>query len=367
MIFDSESMSRLRAQYASEPDYAVPKIVCLDRSDILASEREHLEELAQSAPQHVQKGWVGRLLSTDPAQHIGAWFEIMLYGWLLEIGPVVPEPLTEGTRPDFSVRIAEQEIYIEARALLVDADYRERERRLSEIREALQQIKLPFIVTIRRFKAGESTDSQRIADEAAKWLSDMAQVPFHYEDELGNKALLTADPQRTLRGVSVARIDTGWPNPESLKTPLKEKAKRHKSVRRAGYPYVLAFFLESPWLSAEDVAEAWFGGTSVTIDVETSQVLHVGPDRSGLHFFGSELRHRTVSGTLVFRADLNKEIGRHELKPWYIQNPFAKRQIEPGLFPAESRFILLDEKQDNFSMAWKWDSLEEGPLSRRSD
>jgi hypothetical protein len=84
MIFDSSAMRRLRLKYSSEPDFSAPRIVLIDRSTKFAGEREYLEQLVSQALVARQRDWIGRLLNEDHAQFMGAWFEIMLYGWLLQ-------------------------------------------------------------------------------------------------------------------------------------------------------------------------------------------------------------------------------------------------------------------------------------------
>ena len=368
MIFDSESMSNLRAKYADAPDYGVPRVIFLDRSPKLSSEREYLERLVQSAPKEAQRGWVARLVSTDPGQHLGAWFEIMLYGWLMEIGRVEVEPWLEGSRPDFVLHVAGQEIVVESRACLVGDVERQQGVRDAEVLARLNSIPLSYVVIIEKLAIDKDADVDTMMESVDTWPLTRPLTPFHYQDSQGNKVQLAAQEYPTLETVAtIGPARTAWISPEPLKSPLREKAGQHRGLRRAGYPYVLALLLESWKYSAEEVAEAWFGGTRVTVDVQTNQPVEQGLDRTGLHFFGSEVRHRTVSGTLVFRADLNKAIGRRELRPWYIQNPFAHTHVGPSLFPAESRYVLVEEKAGHPAMVWKPDSQEGSQQNRRAD
>jgi len=368
MIFDTESMSKLRAKYANEPRYRIPRIILLDRSDELSGEREYLEELVQSVPKQVQRGWVARLVNTDPAQHLGAWFEMMLYGWLRQLGPVAAEPCVGGSQPDFVLSIAGQEIVVEARACLVGKAEREQDKLKTEVLSLLNSIPLPYIVSVDQLVLNKQADTVDIMDKVDAWLRTSPRLPFHYQDGLGNEMRLTAQEHATLETVGFrgSKRPT-WPSPEPLKAPLREKAGQHKELRKAGYPYVLAFLLESRMYTAGQVAEAWFGGTKVIVDIEDKQIVSVGPDRTGLLFFGRQVRHRTVSGILVFRADLSTALGRHELKPWYIQNPVARTPVAPSLFPAVSRYISVDEEAGRFTMAWKSDSPKEDPLTRRAN
>jgi hypothetical protein len=352
-------MRRLRAKYACEPDYAVPRIVFLDRSSELASERQYFEGLVQSAPQQVQRGWVSRLVSSDPAQHFGAWFEVMLYGWLLQLGRVVVEPRLAGSRPDFLLSTAGEAIVVEARACLISEAERQRNKLEAKVISRLSEVRLPYVLIIEKLVLREDIDADAMTSELSAWLRTNSPQPFRYRDTQGSEIMLTARRYPCLDTVeTTGPTRTVWASHEPLKRPLREKARQHRGLRKEGYPYVIAVFLESWKFTAEEVAEAWFGETMVTVDIETKRVVRTQLDGTGLHFFGSEVRHRTVSGTLVFRAVLNEAAKRHELKPWYIQNPFGKRRIEPNLFPAESRYIVTEEKAAHLSMAWESASRE---------
>ena len=46
------------------------------------------------------------------------WFEIILFGWLQNLGTVEIEPNIEGNYPDFSIELNGYKIIVEARAIL---------------------------------------------------------------------------------------------------------------------------------------------------------------------------------------------------------------------------------------------------------
>jgi len=120
MIFDSLKMQALLEEYVDKSDREAPYSVFLGRSNKLAEERRHLENLIISAPKSKHKDWISRILSVKYGQHIGAWFELMLYGWLSEIGKVEVEPKIKGDHPDFALSVANKTIIVEARACIAD-------------------------------------------------------------------------------------------------------------------------------------------------------------------------------------------------------------------------------------------------------
>ena len=133
-----------------------------------------------------------------------------------------------------------------------------------------------------------------------------------------------------------------------IKKPIKKKTQQHKQFRNSGYPYIIALYLDPFPQSAEEVVEAWFGKEQWTVDVNKNQVIEKKSDQSGLHFYGREILHKSVSGTLVFKAKNDDNLKRRILEARYIQNPFAKIQVDPFLFPVQSSYTILQ-----LAMGWR--------------
>jgi hypothetical protein len=71
-----------------------------------------------------------------------------------------------------------------------------------------------------------------------------------------------------------------------------------------------------------------------------------------LHFFGRNIFHRTVSGSLVFKAKFNEVKKRRELFAWYIQNPYTNVPIDYSYFPVQAWFEKQKESATEISMGW---------------
>src|SRR5688572_33198080 len=82
MIFDTPGMQKLRVKFKHVPDFDASEIVLLDKSQHLIGEHEYLKKIIQSVPEYTQKKWKNNLLSEDIENHMGTWFEMMLFGWL---------------------------------------------------------------------------------------------------------------------------------------------------------------------------------------------------------------------------------------------------------------------------------------------
>ncbi len=75
-------------------------------------------------------------------------------------------------------------------------------------------------------------------------------------------------------------------------------------------------------------------------------------DKSGIHYLGNDIRHTTVSGTLVFKSMESDKEKRHYLQAWYIQNPYTKVKINSVVFPVAS-FVVKEKSSKGYRMSWE--------------
>jgi len=359
MIFDSPQILVLRKKYKKQPDFLVPHIILLDKLEKLSGERAYLEDIISSVSEKKQKDWLGRLLSEYHEQYMGAWFEMMLVGWCRDIGQVDIEPNLVGNFPDLSIMVGKKKIVIEARALLKTAEERNEEILSSGLIWALSQIKKSYVVEILEVSSSQFPDWSDFKDRAEKWLNTNPEEKFTYEDGSITVILqtlkITDADFKTVQVIESAG-DPRWIDSDPVKQPLRKKAGQHKAIRQASYPYVIALYLESIFLSSKEVVKAWFGNETYVIDIDKHQVVNSYIDKSGIHFLGSRVLHTTVSGTLVFKYEWDKKEKRRCLIASYIQNPFAKVYINPKIFPVGARYVVKERGLKGFRMGWeRWE------------
>lgn len=352
MIFDSPQMATLREKYRKMPNYDVPEIVFLDRYEGYSGERELLEELVAGVSEQKQRDWLGRLVNENPSQHIGVWFEIMLFGWLREQFAVQVEPEILGNYPDFVLEIQEKQLAIESRAFLIPPDERERRSKFNRIFSSLGSIEKGFSLNLKIKHLGDRINTEEFIGQVVRWLEADSNQNLDYKDDLGNVLRLSAVSMPTLKKVGVISSEGLWVNPDVLKPALTEKAGQHKALRKAGYPYVIAVLLEPSHLSAEEVSEAWIGKMTVVYDVDNDRVIEEKIDESGVRFFRKEVVHKSVTGILVFKAGYDESRKTRCLQSWYVQNPHAITVIDPNIFPVESRFVVVGHDEKMFEMKW---------------
>jgi|SRR5687767_1876091 len=144
MIFDTPEMQKLRNKFKHVPDFDAPEIVLLDKSQHLIGEHEYLEKIIQSVPEYTQKKWKNNLLSEDIENHMGTWFEMMLFGWLQDQDGFAVQPEIEDGSPDIMLDIGNERIFVEAKTILTEEADREKNRRIAAVFSILKTIALPF-------------------------------------------------------------------------------------------------------------------------------------------------------------------------------------------------------------------------------
>ncbi len=226
------------------------------------------------------------------------------------------------------------------------------EAEFNRIITSLGSIEKPFSVVLETKRLGGKIATEDFVGQVVNWLKSAPEENFVYHDDLGNVLGLSATPRPNMKKLGVMSSDAFSVNPDILKPALSEKAGQHKALRKAGFPYVIAVLLEPSHLSAEEVSEAWLGRTTIVYDPNFEQVIEEKVDKSGIHFFGNEIRHKSVTGTLVFRVDHDIKNKTRYLRSWYVQNPYANVIIDPTVFPAESRFIIVGQNDKAFEMKW---------------
>lgn len=361
MIFDSPQIEKFLKKYEKRPDFAVPNIVFLSRSSKLSGERKRIECIMKTLPESVKREWSSRFITEDHAQHKSVWFQIMLQDWLSQIGKAIPEPELEGNRPDFLVTIDKLQIVIEAYAFLKPDFVQQQEMWEKEIIWVLNNISAPSCVLgIEQLELVSRVNITIFREKVKTWLHGNPEKPFQFEDAQGNRIVL-----KKLYYKNEGEVSTIGParelfiNSNIFTNPLRKKAYQHKKVRQAKYPYIIAIYLEDKTYSPEEIVEAWFGKTVVALDSETLEFRNQYIDRSGIAFFKNTIRHRSVSGTLVFNDTYDDQEKCRKLQAWYIQNPYANKPIDSAIFPTKARFVVKTQDDRNVEMGWVYKNLQE--------
>ncbi len=241
----SQALNELRERYQGVPNYEVPSIVWLDRDDSLANEKVLLERLATAVPATKRKAWISQFAKADDEQFVSVWFEMMLFDWLSNHFAVKVEPRIEGNDPDFSIDVGGTEIVVEAKAILKSSGQRAYERLQNKFLSCIATIPASFLVIVKELAMNDRLDFKDLMRQIETWLASSPQDFLEYKDNVGNQITLTAVSRpKVARITTIGPTTFLWGNPDLLKPGLNKKAQQHKALRDAGYPYIIAVFLE---------------------------------------------------------------------------------------------------------------------------
>ncbi|MEN6622339.1 MAG: hypothetical protein ABFD50_12395 [Smithella sp.] len=355
MIFDSPEMKDIREAYKELPLTEVPGIVKLDRLEEYQNERMYLEDLISRIEGPKQKDLLSKLVCCDDGQHIGAWFELMLFGWLrdefkFEIGPII-----EGCNPDFVIDLNGSPIAIEAKASLIPKDEKEKQVTENLIFSYVHEIPFPYFISIDVETISHTICKEKFIHDLTCWLQSGGSNPLLFFDEYGNKFTIIkgmeVDTPHLLVGMSIPlRSDL-----KKLMHVLHKKANQNLKIQEAGIPYVIAVFHESGLHSSEEIVSAWFGTPTLIVDRNGGGIIGHTTSRTGAQYAKNnqdKIVHKGVSGILGFSVKRNIEMKTRELIASYIQIPFAANPIAPDIFPVTSRFIIESTDENSYNMKW---------------
>lgn len=353
MVFDISEMKALRERYKDELSFRVPTVVFLDRYDGYKQERELIEELSRSLPPEKLKNWIGNFINTDRRQHIGAWFEIMLYGWLKPHFKVQVEPDINGKHPDFLIDIEDNQVLIESIAYLYSPEELIERAISSEFIYLLETIEKPFAIDIEPIKYGKTINKKDFLKRANLWLDLSFDYPFRYEDKFGNILDLKVAYKIKNKKIGVmVNGDVRLVDTDQVKKPLHRKIQQHHALKENNSPYIIAIYLESWQYNADEVITAWFGRNQTVFDKNSGIIIREQNDLSGLAFHGRSIRNRGISGILVFKRTEYPYDGNEILNSWYIQNPYARHKVNPESFPVDGRFVIVSSENKKHAMDW---------------
>lgn len=355
MIFDSPEYIAMRGKYLGFPNDEVPEIILLGRIDRYEGERDRIEKLVSEVNPIKQKDWIGRLVNTNHSKFYGAWFEIMLYGWLRDKYLVQVEPEINNCHPDFSIDFENNLVAIEATTKLYSRVELQTRLIESHIFSALESIKYPLAIKVDVKQFGTSINKQTVIDKVKGWLDTSKENPYYYQDEFGNVIKLSVQYQTTTSNIGVI-LDTAMPvviDSEKLKLTIKGKTKQHQGIRHSDYPYVISIYLENFLYSAEEVKTAWLGNPQVIFNRNTGEIIEERLDQTGLSFTNHQkIQNTSISGLLVFKSVYDSILKSRLLDGWYIENPYARNKLNSSIFLVKGRFVVIRKEDHRYQMTW---------------
>lgn len=354
MLFDSPEILAVCKKYAQAAIYEIPSIVRLATDEKYEGERRYLAALYNEMHPLKRKTWFHRFTSDNRDQFWGAWFELMLFGWLKPLGNVHQE--SGDGEPDLVLSLGlNKEILLEAKAILEPKSDWIEEKYVARVFTLLREIEKPYAVRIASFimATNGAFDEKKFIKDIDNWLSSTPEKEYVWSDKHGNSIVFVFVSKIPINRVNGARWSDLPRNVDVLKTALAKKAKQHKAKRNAEMPYVICLFLQSYSYLPRNVVEAWLGNSVFKVNTTTGEFIHTS-DSTGIHYLGEKIVHTTVSGTLVFLQKYDEKNKKRDFDVHWIENPFADDNVklDPNLFPLDNSFVVKDRGIDYVNMHW---------------
>lgn len=353
MIFDSSRMQEIRDQFKAKREFEWPLILKVSEFEELEEERKILENLIGSVELSIQKNWQDRLITQNDSTYLGAWFEIMLYGWMCNFSVPKVQPEIENCLPDFVINLDGQEIVIEAVVRRYTEEEIQKNYFEAAVWWAVHQVDVPYAVSYDASDIIAMPETDNLIKELDEWLRSNYENSLEYRDCSGNKISFNSF-SRKLSAVSSNNFKSN--NTRPLKSTLWIKSNKHVQLRKKGLPYIIAIYLESHTQKPRDVIEAWLGDEKFVYEKDFSKFLGGIYDGTGISFNkGGELRHQDVSGILIFKQKYFEQPMNTLIKGWYFDNPFCDPgiHVDGSLFPIEDCYVVKRKYDDRVTMDWK--------------
>lgn len=319
---------------------------------------EYLAALFAQFPASLQSDLQSRFFDSDEAQHLGAWFEILLSGWLSRVGRVsFPARKENQSTPDMEVILDDAtHITFEAFVILPPPEVRRFERKFCRLWAVLRQIQRPYIMTIKNVKFEAAINWSAFKAHVERAIDSHASSHFHLRLNEGGVSLIAeARYDQDRENLSLIFGRTMDIRPDPIMRRIREKVKQHRQIRGQA-PFVIAVLIAREDVTDEEMVRAVLGNSSVVIDTRTLQAIEHTIDYSGVFFHRQggkvQIQNTSISGLLGFELSHLKDEAPY-LQGVYVQNPFAKHFIEPDIWPVYRRYVVLAESEENFQMGWR--------------
>ncbi|MCK4222442.1 MAG: hypothetical protein KAX25_06165 [Dehalococcoidia bacterium] len=377
-VFTEGLVQKLGAKYGSCSKYAQPVVAKLVLDPHLAYERQAIERHFRFLPDRAKLDVGGRLRSENPAQHFGAYYELVLnahfraFGYSIDFHATMPEG-----QPDFLLTREDMDspIIVEVATVFDNADVRARELRMDSILDALSTVEHHFLLDIQDESptAADDFDRKALRRFISQWMDTFDPYTMQgypttsYHDgslQLG----LTLYPKKAQeRGpiiaswtLGVQAVDIGL-----VRDAIERKIKKYKSAKEMKLPLVVAIASGGAFRDVDSLMMVMFGNLAVTVTQGPSgEPLAARAHRTNTGLvtpkpgLGGVARNTRLSGVIHVRskwvtpdgADAQYAERGHQFT--FVQNPFAAVPTHSHFMGSHPRLAVTSRSEDHFTLGW---------------
>jgi len=373
-VFKEEWLKDLSQQYNYRNRYTAPFIAKLAFDPILSPERDIVEVWFDRLPEEAKPDILSRLRSTNSHYHFGAYFELVLYAYLKDLGFCVSfHPKIAEGEPDLLVsgKNLIKPIVIEVATVFDEPQQEKEEQKFNIILEKLDSIEHYYSVII-------SNESEQIPDDVnydklryfiesqlSSLYSRAISNPQEFEyKEGGLKLKLTALPNLDKSSIIFGYGGQArFIGTDQLRRAIKKKITKYKSVKELGLSFIVALNLANVPAGEAGLLNVLFGDRVVRIKRNRKgEPINVEEGRNFKGLFtpkpglGGKAQNTRLSAVLNIvskwpERNMNEPVKRvHNIR--IIHNPGASNPLDIDVFKGLPQFTLLSEDDAGITLGW---------------
>lgn len=323
----------------------------------LVAAREEFLVWLEEVPEPFRTTWENRLRSDLDSAHFSVRLELFLHHyfkknrWLIEIEPEVPK---SGNKPDFRLSRGNDQVVVEAKAVLDQETITRETQRLRRLADDLEGklsgdviieplSPLPPNAPARRIRHKiESRIEEHVRSGARNVLEfEISDVHEKTKYQLAIIFIPRQVKEGELHGVGGTISEAHWLNlKQQIRKELEKKAGKYGPLNM---PFVIAVYGAGEFpVNAIDECDALFGDRKWNIPETVDGVVTETRKRNGLFTAmrdGSAHQER-VSAVLFYRFKWLDDGHLHQSHMYH--NPFARLPLDPALLPDMPQLVFED-------------------------
>jgi hypothetical protein len=374
-VFEESWVEALEQQYGSASKYTTPFVARLALDPILARERAKIEEWFQTLPEDAKPDIRGRLKDKNSHQHLGAYYELVLYQFFKSMGySVTIHPRLPEGEPDLLVtgKNLEKPIIVEIATVFDDPDWQKEEQKLNLILKMLDSIEHYFFISVivHSEHIPERVDYKKLKQFVTGWLDGFDPKITHTVEEIGYEAnglklKLILIPKKTLKKEPIVgghMLPARFIGATQLRRTLGKKINKYKSVSKT--PFIIALNITDMPAGETGLLNELFGKRVVRIRrTQNGNVSSTedGRDFSGLLTpkpgLGGKTQNTRLSAALSTRnrwleREKENEPARRIHHFGVIHNPWASNPLSYKLFEGYPQLVNISKNEKEISLDW---------------
>jgi len=373
-VFEEEWVKQIGQKYDYRKKYTAPFVSKLAFDPILQPEKDKIEEWFSKLPDAAKPEILGSLRSTNSHDHFGAYFELVLYAYLKDLGFSVDfHPKIAEGEPDLLVsgKNLIKPTFIEVATVFDEPQSEKEEQKFNVILEKLDAIQHYYsaIISNESEQIPDDVDYDKLRNFVESQLSSLYSRAISNPQEFeymegGLKLKLTALPNFHKSSIVLGYGGQGRSvGTAQLRSAIKKKISKYKSVKELGLSFIVALNLANVPAGEDGLLNVLFGDIVVRIQRNRKgKPINVKPTRNFKGLFtpkpglGGKAQNTRLSAVLNVVSkwpehDVDKPISRvHNFR--VIHNPWALNPLDIEVFKDFPQYTVVSEDDLGITLDW---------------